>query len=258
MKGMINGKILWVIIVLFVLSFFTFNYFYSKSQEKKEIRETLEKLTEAVNLMESIKAEMPEELLNVHEFLVQLNQEGKFKLYQIHPELKGKQIMYHGVKSKGIFVDPSVNLRAEIWIPIFYHEAGHLYWHSKYPVETFEEFQKQLPASEEHSYIVEAQAWNIVKEHFPVKEGFNQQGLKLFNIYQRETSLYNKMIEGDVEAETKWKKIIEENIKVQEQQQEFLKKSFQSNFQRSNSSFQGIYFGFIRVKCPLNVKFGGF
>lgn len=226
MSRAIKKKILWTLIALFILGLSIFGYFYYKSQEEKRIRETLEKLTEAVNLMESVKEEMPKELLEVHEFIVQLNQEGNFKLYQINPELKGKFIMYHGVKTKGIFVDPSVNLRAEIWIPIFYHEAGHLLWHSKYPVETFEEFQKQLPLSEEHSYIVEAQAWNMVKEHFPSEERFNQQELKLFNIYERETSLYNKMMEGDVEAKTKWEEIIKENVRVEEQQQKLLKKSF--------------------------------
>jgi len=226
MSRAIRNKIFWIIIALLIFGFLIFNYFYSKNQEEKRIQETLEKLTEAVNLMESIKEEMPTELLEVHQFLINQIKGKEFKLYQIRPELKGKLIMYHGVKSKGIFVDPSVNLRTEMWIPIFYHEAGHLYWHSKYPVETFEEFQKQLYASEEHSHIVEAQAWNIVKEYFPVKEGVNQQELKLFNIYERETLLYNKMIKGDSGAEIEWKKVIEDNIKVQEQQQEFLKKSF--------------------------------
>ena len=221
--------LLLVATILLIVAIFVFSYFYfqiQKERKTQKVKETLERLTEAVNLMESVKEKMPKELLEVHEFIVQLNQEGNFKLYQIHPELKGKLIMYHGVKNKGIFVDPSVNLRAEIWIPIFYHEAGHLYWHSKYPVETFEEFQKQLPVSEEHSYIVEAQAWNIVKEHFPSEEKFNQQESKLFNIYEKETLLYNKMIKGDAEAETEWKEIIEENIRVQEQQQKLLKKSF--------------------------------
>ena len=77
--------------------------------------------------------------------------------------------------------------------------------------------------SEEHSYIVDAQSWNVVKEHFPIiKENLTSQELKLFNLYERETMLYNKMIEGDPEAKTEWIKIIEADLKEQEKQQELL------------------------------------
>ena len=114
-------------------------------------------------------------------------------------------------------------MKPQIWIPLLYHEVGHLYWHSKYPVETLKEFQAQLYASEEHSYIVDAQSWNVVKEHFPIiKENLNPQELKLFNLYESETSLYNKMIEGDFEAKTEWIKIIEADIKEQEKYQKVL------------------------------------
>ena len=218
-------KILIVCLAAFITaaSVFTYSHFQKKKQEQ-EIKVLLSRLTEAANLMDSVKEAMPQELLEVHEFLVQLNQENKFKLYQIHPKLKRRLIMYHGVKTKGIYVDPSVNLRAEIWIPIFYHEAGHLYWHSKYPVETFEEFQEKLLASEEHSLIVQAQAWNIVKEHFPTREeSLSSLELKLFNIYERDTSLYNRVVEGDAEAKAELDKIIEEDIRVQREQQELLK-----------------------------------
>jgi len=114
-------------------------------------------------------------------------------------------------------------LKPQIWIPLLYHEAGHLYWHSKYPVETIEEFQKQLFESEKHSYIVDARAWNIVKEHFPIaKENLNPQELKLFNLYEKETMLYNKIIEGNADAKPEWLKIIETDIKEQEKQQKVL------------------------------------
>lgn len=224
MSKLFGKKFLIISFVIFIVivSFFIYSYVKKEKQEQRT-QILLGRITEAVNLMESAKTEMPQELLEVHEFLVKQIQTNEFKLYQIPPELKGKLIMYHGVKTKGIYVDPSIDLRAEIWIPIFYHEAGHLYWHSQYPVETFEEFQEQLYASEGHSYIVGAQAWNVIKEHFPaIKENLNSQELKLFTLYEKETKLYNKMIEGDLTAKTDWNKIIEENIRVQREQQEFL------------------------------------
>ena len=70
---------------------------------------------------------------------------------------------------------------------------------------------------------MDAQSWNAVKEYFTIaKENLNPQELKLFNLYERETSLYNKMIEGDFEAKTEWIKIIEADIKEQEKYQEVL------------------------------------
>ena len=169
-----------------------------------------------------LKDKMPKELLEVHQFLMEKGQKNEIKSTQIPSELKDF-ILFHGAKNQILYVDPTVRLKPQIWIPLLYHEAGHLYWHSKYPVETLEEFQRQLSASEEHSYTVDAQAWNVVKKHFPIiKENLNSQELKLFNLYERETSLYNKMIEGDPKAKTEWVKIIEADLKEQEKYQEAL------------------------------------
>lgn len=210
--------------VLIIAIAVLFCFHIQEEREKQEIKTLLNRLTEAVNLMDSAREKMPQDLLEVHEFLVKLNQEGKFKLYQIHPELKGQLVMYHGVKNKGIYVDPSLDVRTALWIPIFYHEAGHLYWHSKNPVETFEEFQQQLFDSEEHSYIVQSQAWNIVKDNFSVGEkDSNSLELKLFKNYERDASFYNRMVEGDLKAIDGWYEIIKEDIKVQKEQQELLK-----------------------------------
>ena len=225
MSKLSKKKILTICLAVLIIAIVVPLCFHAqREREKQEIKTLLGRLTEAANLMDSVREAMPQELLEVHEFLVQLNQENKFKLYQIHPKLKGQLIMCHGVKTKGIYVDPSANLRAEIWIPIFYHEVAHLYWHSKYPVETFEEFQKQLFASEEHSLIVQSQAWNLVKGHFPVEKiKLSQLELQLFNIYERDVFLYDKIMEGDLEAKAKWNEVIEEDIRVQKEQQELLK-----------------------------------
>ena len=63
----------------------------------------------------------------------------------------------------------------------------------------------------------------MVKEYFPVIEkNLTSQELKLFNLYERETMLYNKMIEGDFEAKIEWIKIIEADFKEQKKQQKVL------------------------------------
>lgn len=201
-------------------------YFYLQNQtQEKETEQTktlLAEINEGINLIDSIKDKMPKELLEVHQFLIDKGQKNEIKFAQIPPELKDF-ILFHGAKNQILYVDPTSRLSPQIWIPLLYHEAGHLYWHQEHPVATFEKFQKQLFDSEIHSYIVDAQAWDLVKKHFPaIEENLTPQELKLFNLYERETSLYNEMIKGDFEAKIEWNKIIEADIKEQEKQQEVL------------------------------------
>jgi len=216
--------LLLIILIIGLLSLYFYLQKQAKNKESEQIKIFLADINEGINLMDSAKDEMPRELLEVHQFLIDKGQKNEIKFAQIPSELKDF-ILFHGAKYQILYVDPTTRLKSQIWIPLLYHEAGHLYWHSQYPVETLEEFQRQLSASEEHSYAVDAQAWNVVKEHFPViKEKLSSQELKLFNLYERETSLYNKMIEGDFEAKTEWIKIIEADLKEQKKYQEVLLK----------------------------------
>ena len=221
-----NKKKFLIFLFIFIIVGSVSIYFYLQKQaqnkESEQIKTLLAEINEGILLMDSVKDKMPKELLEVHQFLMEKGQKNEIKFAQIPSELKDF-ILVHGAKNQILYVDPTTRLKPQIWIPLLYHEAGHLYWHSKYPIETLEEFQGQLYASEEHSYTVDAQSWNVVKEHFPViEENLTSQELKLFNLYEREASLYNKMIEGDPKAKTEWVKIIEADLKEQEKQQELL------------------------------------
>ena len=216
--------LLLIILIIGLLSLYFYLQKQAKNKESEQIKIFLADINEGINLMDSAKDEMPKELLKVHQFLIDKGQKNEIKFAQIPLELKDF-ILFHGAKNQILYVDPTSRLKPQIWIPLLYHETGHLYWHSKYPVETPEEFQGQLYASEEHSYTVDAQSWNMVKEHFPImEENLTSQELKLFNLYERETSLYNKMIEGDFKAKTEWDKIIEADLKEQEKYQKALLK----------------------------------
>jgi len=227
MRKFLKKKFL-IFLFIFIIIGSISTYFYLQNQVKErkaeQIKTLLAEINEGILLMDSVKDKMPKELLEVHQFLIDKGQKNEIKFAQIPSELKDF-ILIHGAKNQILYVDPTTRLKPQIWIPLLCHEAGHLYWHSKYPVETLEEFQRQLYASEEHSYTVDAQAWNLVKQHFPViKENLTSQELKLFNLYERETSLYNKMIEGDFKAKTEWIKIIEADLKEQEKYQKALLK----------------------------------
>jgi len=225
MRKFLKKKFL-IFLFIFIIVGSVSIYFYLQKQaqnkESEQIKTLLAEINEGILLMDAVKDKMPKELSEVHRFLIDKGQKNEIKFAQIPSELKDF-ILIHGAKNQILYVDPTTRLKPQIWIPLLYHEAGHLYWHSQYPVETLKEFQEQLYVSEEHSYIVDAQSWNVVKEHFPIiKENLTSQELKLFNLYERETMLYNKMIEGDPEAKTEWIKIIEADLKEQEKQQELL------------------------------------
>ena len=227
MRKFLKKKFL-IFLFIFIIIGSISTYFYLQNQVKErkaeQIKTLLADINEGIFLMDAVKDKMPKELLEVHQFLIDKGQKNEIKFAQIPPKLKDF-ILVHGAKNQVLYVDPASRLKPHIWIPLLYHEAGHLYWHSQYPVETLEEFQGQLYASEEHSYTVDAQAWNIVQQYFPVrKEELTEREQKLFELYSDETEIYNEIIKGNPEAKELWVKIIEADIKEQEKYQELLLK----------------------------------
>jgi len=219
-------KILLAISLLVILiSFSLVVYFYfqreAKEKEAEQIKNILVEINEGINLMDSKKNEMPRELLETHEYLIS----GALadKLYRINPKLKDL-IMYHGAKTQVVYINPAIKLKTELWIPIFYHEVAHNYWHTKNPVETFEEFEAQLFNSENYAYTVNSQAWDLVMRHYPIKKDELKTELeqRLFKIYSNETEVYNEMIKGNPEAKELWNKIIKTDITEQKKQQKLL------------------------------------
>ena len=215
--------ILLFLVILIIGSALTYSYLQNqkKIREAEQTKTLLANINEGINLMDAFKDEMPKELLDVHEYLMS----GALgnKLYKSDSELKGI-IMYHDAKSQSVYINPDIKLNKELWIPIFYHEVAHNYWHSKNPVNTSEEFQSQLFNSENYAYTVNAQAWDLVMKHYPVKEGDLKTELKqrLFKNYTQETDIYNWMMNNEPDAKEMWNKIIEADIKEQEKQQKLL------------------------------------
>jgi len=201
-------------------------YFYlqkqTKEKEAKQIKTLLVEINEIINLMDAIKSEMPKELLEAHEYLMNGALGGM--LYRTDPKLKKEVIMYHGAKTKSIFINPNIKIKKELWIPVLYHEVAHNYWHTKNPVETFEEFENQLFDSENYATIVNAQAWDLVMRYYPIKKEELKTELeqRLFKIYSDETEIYNEIIKGNPKAKEFWNKIIEADIKEQAKYQKML------------------------------------
>jgi hypothetical protein len=194
----------------------------AKEKEAEQIKTLLAGLNEVINLMDAVKDEMPKELLETHEYLWNGALGGK--LYRTDPKFKKEVIMYHGATTKSIYINPTISIKKELWIPVLYHEVAHNYWHTKNPVETFEEFQAQLFDSENYATIVNAQAWDLVMKHYPIKREELKTELeqRLFKIYSQETEIYKKMIKGNPEAKELWNKIIETDIQEQEKYQKLL------------------------------------
>ena len=211
------------LMVLTVISLVIYSYFCkeAKQRESQQVQEFLTEINKVINLMNVVRNEMPKELSETHEYLMNDGLGGK--LYRADPKLKD-QIMYHGARTKSIYINPSIKLRSELWIPIFYHEVSHNYWHTKNPVNTFEEFKYQLFDSENYAYTVSAQAWNLVTKHYPVVEEDLKTEVeqRLFKNYSNETKVYEEMIKGNSMAQELWTKVIEADIGQQEKYQQIL------------------------------------
>ncbi len=216
--------LIFLLLIIFIIGSVSI-YFYSQKQaqnkEAEQIKTLLAEINEVINLMDAVKSEMPKELLETHEYLVSGALGGK--LYRADPRLKDI-IMYHGAKTQSVYINPTLKLKKELWIPVFYHEVAHNYWHTKNPVKTFEEFEAQLFNSENYAYIVNAQAWDLAMRHYPIKKEELKTELeqRLFTIYSRDTETYNEMIKGNPEAKELWNKIIEADLKEQEKYQKLL------------------------------------
>lgn len=217
--------LLFLLIILVITGSVSIYFYLQKQAKEKEAEQTknlLVEINEVINLMDAVKSEMPRELLETHEYLMSGALGGK--LYGANPKLRDNVVMYHGATSQSVYINPTVELKKELWIPIFYHEVAHNYWHTKNTGKTLEELQVQLFNSENYAYTVNAQAWDLVMKHYPIKKEELKTELeqRLFMSYSNETEIYNEMIKGNPEAKEVWYKIIEADIKEQEKQQKVL------------------------------------
>ena len=211
------------LIALIIGSVLTYSYLQNqtKKREADQTKIILADINEGINSMDVVKGEMPKELLEVHEYLMSGSLGSK--LYKADPKLKGI-IMYHDAESQSVYVNTDIELNKELWIPIFYHEVAHNYWHTKNPVNTPADFQAQLFDSENYAYTVNAEAWDLVMKHYPIKEDDLKTELeqRLFKNYSQQTDIYNWMVNKEPDAKKMWNKIIEADIKEQEKQQNLL------------------------------------
>ena len=215
--------ILLLLIILIIGSVLTYSYLQNqtKKREADQTKVILADINEGINLMDAFKGEMPKELLAVHEYLMSGALGGK--LYKADSKLTSV-VMYHDAKSQSVYVNTDIKLNKELWIPIFYHEVAHDYWHTKNPVNTSAEFQAQLFDSENYAYTVNAEAWDLVMKHYPIKEEDLKTELeqRLFKNYTQQTDIYNWMMDNEPDAKVMWNKIIEADVKEQEKQQNLL------------------------------------
>lgn len=223
MKSSKTPLIIGLFVILIAVSLAAYFYFQreAKKREAGRIKILLTEINEVINLMDAVKNEMPKELLETHEYLMSGALGGR--LYGADPRLKNV-IMYHGAKTRSVYINPAIRIKKELWIPVFYHEIAHNYWHGKNPAETFEEFEAQLFDSENYAYAVNAQAWDLAMRYYPIKKEELKTELeqRLFDLYGRDAYIYGGMVEGDSEAKEFWNKIIEANLKEQKKQQELL------------------------------------
>lgn len=213
-----------IFLLIFIIGSVSIYFYLQKQAKEKEagqIKNLLVEINEVINIVDAVKSEMPKELLETHEYLMSGALGGK--LYRTDPKLKDA-VMYHGAKTKSIYINPTIKIKKELWIPILYHEVAHNYWHTENPVKTFEEFEAQLFNSENYAYTASAQAWDLIMKYYPIKKEELKTELeqRLFKMYSNETEIYNEMVKNNPEVRELWNKIIEADLKEQKEYQKLL------------------------------------
>ena len=109
--------LIFLLILAIIGSISTYFYFQKETREKEaeqitenkeaeQIKVILRKINEGINLMDVIKNEMPKELLETHEHLMSGVLRGK--LYRTDPRFQQDVIMYHGARTRSIFINPTI------------------------------------------------------------------------------------------------------------------------------------------------------
>ena len=80
--------LLLIILIIGLLSLYFYLQKQAKNKESEQIKIFLADINEGINLMDSAKDEMPRELLEVHQFLIDKGQKNEIKFAQIPPKLK--------------------------------------------------------------------------------------------------------------------------------------------------------------------------
>ena len=187
-----------VVIVIIVFLFFV--GFLSGSSKKTNQRIALERLNEAVNMADNVP-EIPSGLLEVHNYVLEELKKGQIPvgdITEIVPEAKTNPEDYpaqYEMVSDILYINPYLNIKSEIWLPILYHELTHKWErNTQYKDTPKEHWQNSILELESTAYATTAQAWSLVQRYYPVnKDNLTPEEQTFVQSFETISKYYNDL-----------------------------------------------------------------
>ncbi len=187
-----------VSVVVIVVLFFAGFLLGTASKTNKKI--VAERLDEAVKMVDDAP-EIPSALDVIHNYVIGELKKGQIPLgdiTEIVPEAKTHPQDYpaqYEMINDILYINPYLDIKSEIWLPILYHELTHKWERNTYYKYTPKEhWQNSILELESTAYTTTAQAWSLVQRYYPVKEEELTKDEKIFvKSFQDISHFYNEL-----------------------------------------------------------------
>ena len=190
-----------VIVILFFVGFLLGGL--NKTNQKI----ALERLNEAVNMVEDAP-EIPSGLVEIHSYVLDELKKGQFPLGDITetiPEAKTNPVDYpaqYEMINDILYINPYLDIKSEIWLPILYHELTHKWERNTYYKDTPKEhWQNSILELESTAYATTAQAWSLVQRYYPIEEEELTKDEKIFVKSFKDISYFYNELQDTIEKE---------------------------------------------------------
>jgi hypothetical protein len=188
-----------VINVIIIVALF-FAGFLLGGSKKTNQRIALERLNEAVNMVDNAP-EIPSGLLEVHNYVLEELKKGQIPvgdITELIPEAKTNPEEYpaqYEMVSDILYINPYLDIKSEIWLPILYHELTHKWERNTYYKDTpIEHWENSILELESTAYTTTAQAWALVQRYYPVEESeLTKEEQTLVQSFETISKYYNDL-----------------------------------------------------------------
>ncbi len=197
---------IFVSIIVIVILFFV--GFLLGGLKKTNQRIALERLNEAVNMVEDAP-EIPSGLVEIHSYVLDELKKGQFPLGDITetiPEAKTNPVEYpaqYEMVNDILYINPYLDIKSEIWLPILYHELTHKWERNTYYKYTPKEhWQNSILELESTAYATTAQAWSLVQRYYPIEEEELTKDEEIFIKSFKDISYFYNELQETIEKES--------------------------------------------------------
>ena len=214
-----GSKIFLTISIIIVATLFFVGFLFRVSNETNK-RVVVERLKQAVRMVDDAP-EIPSALNVIHQYVMEEFKKGNIPLgdiTEIKSEAKTNPEDYpaqYEMVSDILYINPYLNIRSEIWIPILYHELTHKWERNKYYVNTPKQhWEESIFELESTAYTTIAQAWALVGRYYPIKEeGLTKEEKVFVKSFKDISDAYNELQAAikkediDLEKQEGWDKL---------------------------------------------------